>query len=214
MRIRAIGTAALASSLLVVTGCSGKSSGPDLFGGTDASTDSGTASDTGTTAADTPPPPRSALVIGIRTDLTTPDELDALHLEISQNGITQLENDFDIASHPLPTSLTICATDALCNNVVSGFLPPGKIVALDKSAPITITLVGLLGGHPITVRVARTTLVPNRVLALPLTIDAACVGQVSNQGKGVSSSCPADQSCIAGTCTTVDVDPSLLNDAP
>ena len=201
--------------VLSLCACSARTSGADLFG-SDASTEGGINYDSDGGAGDSsiPKAPRSAIVIGIRTDMKVPADFDSFHLEVSQNAIAQFTADFAIANNPLPTSLTICASDALCNGVVKGDLPPGKIVALDAAAKVTITLVGMSRGKATTVRVARTSLVANRVLALPLVMEDACRGQVDDKGSVITSSCPSDQSCVGGTCASLDVDPSTLADAP
>ena len=209
--------AAWIGSIVVLSlwGCSSKTSGADLFAN-DASTEGGINynSDGGVPDSSIPKAPRSAIVVGIRTDLKVPGDLEAYRLEVSQNGITQFTGDFTVADHPLPTSLTICATDALCNGVVNGDLSPGKIVALDATAKLTVTLVGLVKNKATTIRIARTSLLADRVLALPLIMEDACRGQVDDKGAVVVSSCPADQSCVSGACASIDIDPSTLADAP
>jgi hypothetical protein len=198
----------------LLAACSGTKSGTDLFEA-DASTSDGSpypsfdAGHDGAPAAD-----RSAIVLDVRTDMKIPGDLDAIHLEVTQAGAKQLSTDYPLGNpgQLLPASLTLCATDALCNGVEVGSLEPGKITVLDPTSSFEVTLIGQRRGQAITIRVVRTTLVPKRVVRLSISAEDACRGQLRVGPNGVSSSCSADQSCVGGACASNDVDASTLPD--
>lgn len=66
--------------------------------------------------------------------------------------------------------------------------------------PITIEATALRGGEVIVRRAVRTSFVRERSVVLVLALTHACAG----------IACGADESCSAGACETIDVDPSTL----
>jgi hypothetical protein len=194
--------------------CSGKTGGDDLFGDASSPADGGSTSSADDGGSSTSPNVSSAIVLDIRTDMKIPSDIDTVRIEISQNGTTQYASDFDLqTTYQLPASFTLCASDPLCAKVEQGVLPPGKIVILDPAALFIVRLIGLRRGQAVTLRAVRTSLPPTHAARLRLIAEAACRGQVVQQGQTITSSCTDDQSCVAGSCAPIDVDSSTLPEA-
>jgi hypothetical protein len=131
---------------------------------------------------------RPQIVVSINTDLTVPQEIDALLVDIDYRN-QRVET--------LSYSLVPDTRDAV--NL------PGTLVLTpkdDPALPVTICAKGRLSGTDVVTRCARLPFAKGRVLHLPLALGRACLFR----------SCADEQTCIDGRCVDPDIDPNGLAD--
>jgi len=125
------------------------------------------------------------IVVVVESDLSVPGELDAVRVDIMAGGQS--------------SSSTGDLTGA-------GALPLPRVLNLLHSGgplgPVEVRAVGRLGGAEVVSREARVFFIEGRTVVLRLELLRSCVG----------STCGADETCAAGGCRPVDVDPSELSD--
>jgi hypothetical protein len=143
-----------------------------------------------------------ALELIIATNLSTPDELDSIHLEVRQEiatgtwGAPIVSRDLRIPTDAvLPATFTIEAGES-------------------EHQGALVRVIGRRGGLPIVLSEVETRVPQNRVAALKVVLARACIGKLKADSSGiVASSCsdPA-QSCQpdTGQCASRLVDPASL----
>src|SRR5262245_59349984 len=138
----------------------------------------------------------TGVVIDLRTDLSSPDELDSVSLTLSSEGISQFSN----RERPWPVGPG------------KRYRLPGSFaVYADRPIKLDATVEGWLGAEPIVERKASLTLERGRVLKLNLALVRACtVGAAGGLSPG--DRCRAGQTCIEGSCLVVEVNGSRLPD--
>jgi hypothetical protein len=135
-------------------------------------------------------------MLSIQTDMNLPKDVDEIQIEISSNGSSIFNNTYT----PLGAGGTkVPAT--------LGILPGSN-----AGEQVDIRVIGLLAHTPVVLREAVTTVPADRMALLRMPMQWLCVGEVASTGPGAepASSCPANQTCIAGTCVDDSVDSSSL----
>src|SRR5438552_4380880 len=139
--------------------------------------------------------PLGELMLSFQSDMSLPKDVDSVRLLITQNGVVKFDNQYAVGPSP---SQTLPAT--------LGVLPPA-----DKGAPVRIQLSALQKGKARTLREVVTTVPGDRVALLRLPIEWLCDGTANEVSTGTyASSCPGEQSCLAGDCTSNNVDSAQL----
>lgn len=137
------------------------------------------------------PSMKGELMIVADTDLKPPGDFDTLRLEVRQGGVVLHALDYSLTTYTLPGSL----------GVVQG----------TRNDPVDVRAIAKKNGVPLLVVDVRTTVPPDRVVALPINLDAACLGMIVVKPDGsIQSTCPSGQTCNGGACVDVNVDPSTL----
>lgn len=128
--------------------------------------------------------PLTELIVAVDTDLSVPDEIDSIRIDVTGPG-GELRRATGVLEGEgrLPATLGIAHRGG----------PLG---------PIRVTVTGRLAGRDVIQRRARVEFVPERVVVLRLTLDAACIG----------IRCPEEQTCAGGNCRAQQVAPSELSD--
>lgn len=137
-------------------------------------------------------PQSGGLVIGLQTNLSLPDDIDTIELDVESSGKSLLSESFDFDSTP----------DIL--------LPAYFTVRAGPSAPIHVTVRATQGGVARTLRQITTMIPAGRVALLQVPIDWLCY-DVDGTGDEPYV-CSGDETCIAGECADSYVDPDSLPD--
>lgn len=163
------------------------------------------------------------LIVSVQTDLAVPKDINTLRIDVEQFGrrLARLDHEIRPFSRDgvyLPGSLGIVSgerDDPVTLRISSKKkFEPG--LTSDDAAP----------GSPIgefrTLREVVTKVPQHRVVALPITFEWLCWEDPSasnaerefftQEGDEVRSACPADSTCIAGTCRDNAVEESELED--
>lgn len=151
-------------------------------------------------------PKRGELVLYLQTDLSIPEDVSSLRVEVVKTGRVQFAQTYLIGPSPLlevPATLSIVAGD-------------------DPSEPVSIRILarqvapGADGddGVPRVLREIVTTVPPNRSALLPITLQWLCADEKSltvDDGE-VSNACGEGETCVAGSCEPQAIDSSTLAD--
>ena len=132
--------------------------------------------------------PRSAVVVGVRSELVPNSDFDEVRIDVSGAASSSLDLSFASAGDhtgDLPTSLRVD-------------LPDGA----DATAQIQVVVSALSAGKARVVRTATLTFAEGRTKLLPMAIGFSCVGV----------DCAAGNTCVAGQCVRSAVDAASLPD--
>lgn len=135
------------------------------------------------------------LILAVQTDMSVPEDVDKVRIEILSFGNVQFANDFAVGESGLQIPATL------------GILP-GK----DPSSPVTIRVISKQQDTVRTLREVVTTVPADRVATLRVPIQWLCDDTVEQEGKTVKSTCPAGETCVAGTCKKKELDSDNLPD--
>jgi hypothetical protein len=139
------------------------------------------------------PAPAGELIVAIDTDMSMPKDLDGLRIEVYQGGpggTLVFGDTFQVpADEHVPATLAIVAGS---NNTVD------------------IRVLGILGNEVKVLREAVTTVPTDRQATLRMPVAWLCYGEVDDSTGVAQSSCPNNQTCIAGSCQTTTVNSSTL----
>jgi hypothetical protein len=138
-----------------------------------------------------------SLMLAISTDMYVDKDVDRVDIVVQpENGPTQAT---PINLFPAQGGLFLPGTFAIVEGKTDGEFVRVRIIARQQS----------------TVRVVREVAVrlpKSRTAVLPMPIQWLCDGQVSPEGQLYGSSCPENETCIAGSCQPDAVDESNLAD--
>jgi hypothetical protein len=145
-------------------------------------------------------PPKGEIVVVLSSDMSPPRDFDVVHVRVTEldaagnDGREILDSDYSF-----PSSVTLPATG-------------GIIAGDDPAVRVHVQVVARQLGKARVLREVRTAIPQDRIAALPVTIQWLCAGDdyVVDSPQGVTSKCPKDQTCIAGSCKSMDVDPATL----
>jgi hypothetical protein len=131
------------------------------------------------------------LMLVIDTDMALPKDIDAIRVEVMSSGALVFGADytFGAGGAKLPATLAILS---------------GK----DPSEPVTLRVIGKQALRVRTVREAVTSVPTDRIAMVRLPIAWLCDGLVTDAG--ATTSCPSNETCVAGRCTASAVDASTL----
>jgi hypothetical protein len=150
---------------------------------------------------------RGELVLVLQTDLSVPKDVSSLRVEVLTSGRVQFAQSYLIGKAPLlemPGALSIVAGDNPTDPVSI------RILARQVSAGADADQ-----GVPRVLREIITTVPPNRTAMLPVTLQWLCADEKSvlaNASGDISTACAEGQTCVAGTCTTQEIDSATLPD--
>ncbi|HMJ56110.1 MAG TPA: SUMF1/EgtB/PvdO family nonheme iron enzyme [Polyangiaceae bacterium] len=133
---------------------------------------------------------KGELILALQTDMELPKDVDKIRIRVASYGSTIFSNDYQVG----PTELKIPATLALLAN-------PDH-----PSSPVTIQVMGFRKTKPRVMRETVTTIPLERIATLRVPIEWLCDESAHTVNEEVVSTCPTEETCIAGTCTE-----SLLN---
>lgn len=146
--------------------------------------------------------PAKGLMLALRTDMSIPDGVDSMRIEVLTNGVPKLENEYLLGPSPEKTSLP--GTLAL--------LPPS-----DPKLPVLIRVVArTVSGKAVIMREVTTTVPDDRLVMLPIGIQWLCWDSVTedatdkNDPKFKNTSCAEQETCIAGGCADKAIDSNTL----
>lgn len=146
--------------------------------------------------------PAKGLMLAIRTDMSIPEGVSSMRIEVLTNGVPKLLADYDLGPAPDKTSLP--GTLAL--------LPPA-----DPTLPVKIRVVArTLTGKATVMREVTTTVPNDRLVMLPIGIQWLCWDSViedkadPNNPTFRNTTCASDETCIAGGCAPQKVDSAAL----
>lgn len=146
--------------------------------------------------------PAKGLMLAIRTDMSIPEGVDSMRIEVLTNGVPKLENEYFLGPSPEKTSLP--GTLAL--------LPPS-----DPKLPVLIRVVArTVSGKAVIMREVTTTVPDDRLVMLPIGIQWLCWDSVTedaadkNDPKFQNKSCSEQETCIAGGCADKAIDSATL----
>jgi formylglycine-generating enzyme required for sulfatase activity len=129
---------------------------------------------------------KGELILALQTDMELPKDVDKIRIRVASYGSTVFSNDYQVG----PTELKIPATLALLAN-------PDH-----PSAPVTIQVMGFRQAKPRVMRETVTTIPAERVATLRVPIEWLCDDSARTESGEVVSTCPTEETCIAGTCMT------------
>ena len=137
--------------------------------------------------------PTGALEITLESDLSIPQDMDHVRLQVTQNGKSLLDVNSDIG----PGALLIPASF--------------EVKGTGNSAPVKIQGVGYKGGAARVERDAVTPIPSDHVGVLRLALNYLCVGTAQTGANGqVTSTCPGGMTCVQGACVTSTVPPASV----
>jgi len=127
--------------------------------------------------------PRTEIVVSVGSNLSVPGQLDQIHIGVVGPDMELREATATLGDGqpPLPRTLGLLHEEG----------PLG---------PLSIRVVGRMGGVDVVERRARTSFIEGRTLLLEMDLLASCLGTM----------CAASTTCTAGGCQPVDVDPETL----
>jgi formylglycine-generating enzyme required for sulfatase activity len=139
---------------------------------------------------------KGELILALQTDMELPKDVDKVRIRVASYGSTVFSNDYQVG----PTELKIPATLAL-------FANPDR-----PSAPVTIQVIGFRQAKPRVMRETVTTIPGERIATLRVPIEWLCDESARTDNGEVVSTCPSEETCIAGTCLASMVDSDELPD--
>lgn len=144
--------------------------------------------------------PASETMVILQTDLSLPKDVDKVTIEVLVRGDRRHFNTFEKLGNE--DSLKIPASIGLT-------LDDGT----DPSTPVTFRVTAFQLSKARVLREVVTTIPKDRLVALRLPIQWLCWDQVQSDAEGnPQTTCPENQTCIAGTCADKTVDPTTLDD--
>lgn len=147
--------------------------------------------------------PKGELMIVVDTDVAAGANFDKFEINITNNNYTASFNEFGSAG--LPHNFP--ATFAIVNDGSLGAPLHLRVYAGLQGAGLTRV------GAPLILREVVTTLPTDRVVALRLRLEWACVGNAYDKGGAdhyVESRCTEGTTCIAGSCVDWAIDSATL----
>ncbi|HMI83932.1 MAG TPA: SUMF1/EgtB/PvdO family nonheme iron enzyme [Polyangiaceae bacterium] len=139
---------------------------------------------------------KGELILALQTDMELPKDVDKVRIRVASYGSTIFSNDYQVG----PSELKIPATLALIAN-------PDH-----PSAPVTIQVMGFRQAKARVMRETVTTIPVERIASLRIPIEWLCDDSARTDNGEVVSTCPTEQTCIAGTCAESFVDSDELPD--
>jgi formylglycine-generating enzyme required for sulfatase activity len=139
---------------------------------------------------------KGELILALQTDMELPKDVDKVRIRVASYGATVFSNDYQVG----PTELKIPATLGLLAN-------PDH-----PSAPVTIQVMGFRQSKPRVMRETVTTIPAERIATLRVPIEWLCDDSARTENGEVVSTCPTEETCVAGTCTASFVDSEDLPD--
>ena len=146
--------------------------------------------------------PAKGLMLALRTDMSIPQGVSSMRIEVLTNGVPKLANEYFLGPAPDKTSL------------------PGTLALLPPSDPKLPVLIRVIArteqGKAVVLREVTTTVPDDRLVMLPIGIQWLCwdsvVEDASNptEPKFSNKECDPDKTCIAGSCQTKQVDSATL----
>ncbi len=139
--------------------------------------------------------PATQLLVWVGSDLIVDSELPRIELSITDAAGSQVfsQQSFKLFPTPRPAAFTLPLS--------FGVVPIND----DDTRRVRVILrAAVQGDRPREIELtAITGFLPHRKLVLPMYLERACVGVLS---------CPDGQTCVHGTCTNANVEPSTLHD--
>lgn len=144
----------------------------------------------------------SELMIAVQTDLSLPEDIDTIQLEVLRGNEVRFQNFFEKlgtseASARLPLTLGAYTED-------------------EPGVAVRVRAVARAGGQQGAVRILReveTTIPEERVALLRVPLHFLCDGSGVQQGFDVKNTvCAEGETCVAGACAKIGVDSSALPD--
>lgn len=135
--------------------------------------------------------PPSQVIVRLATDLSTPDELDAIRLQL-------LDHDGDIATDRVLGGLDVPGDRRFHEIGTFGVVPLDG----DATRRFEVVAVAMLGGRELFRTRARTGFVRGRTIRLDVYVPELCLT--------VAPTCRPDETCGAPGCVSPDVDPASL----
>lgn len=146
--------------------------------------------------------PAKGLMLAIRTDMSIPEDVSSMRIEVLTNGVPKLLNEYDLG--PAPDKTTLPGTLAL--------LPPS-----DPKLPVKVRIIARTKSGAATILREVTTTVPNdRLVMLPIGIQWLCWDSVTEDKSDptkptfANKTCGDKETCIAGACASQIVDSTKL----
>jgi hypothetical protein len=139
---------------------------------------------------------KGQLVIAFQTDMTIPDDVDEIRVQVSLQGVVR--HDVTYAVGPAPERNPLPATLAV-------------IEGSDPSVPVTVRLIGLSAGKPHVIRKAITTVPTDRIALLQMPVQWLCWGDVTETDLDVFEDACGEKTCVAGECVEPTVDQKSLD---
>jgi len=148
-------------------------------------------------------PPPGQLMLVFNTDMKLPDDVSSVVLEVTSFGSTIFSNEYQVGAGKLLMPSTF-----------------GIVVGEDPSTPVRVRLIGFQGSAPRVLREVVTTVPEDRIAMLRMPIQWLCEGTAVSDGSGIdpkdpagiTTTCGDEETCLAGTCASADVDSSTLPD--
>lgn len=147
------------------------------------------------------PRPLGQLVISIQTDMSLPEQIDTIRVQVSVRGFRYLDQEYAVGTSE---ETRIPATLAL-------------VAGSDPSTPVTIRVMGRRKGVWRTFREAITTVPSDRTASLRMPIQWLCDGSARTMPSAddptraeVRSTCDDEHSCVAGRCVPSPIEMTAL----
>ncbi|AUX41846.1 hypothetical protein SOCE26_032710 [Sorangium cellulosum] len=147
--------------------------------------------------------PPDEIVVAVPTDLSLPDDLDTLQIQVFEGGRPRFS----------------AAYERLGEDDAGTLLPAtiGFYSATGGDDPLRIQVTGRTGGELGAVRILReaaTRIPKNRIVLLAMPLNFLCDGSGRDDGEGgvENARCGEGQTCVAGACASSEVDSSALPD--
>lgn len=138
------------------------------------------------------------LVLVVQTDMSLPEDINMVQIEISENGITKYKQDFDKIG---PGQFTLPATLGLVDSEDE----PGASVTIRASG----WKVSADGGEVLVMREVVTQVPEERVATLHLPLHYLCRGSANTTNKllkEAESRCGDGNTCVGGSCVPSALD--------
>lgn len=137
---------------------------------------------------------KGELIVALQTDMSIPKDVDKVRIRVASFGNTLFSNDYEVG----PSGLKIPATLGLLPN------------ADHPSSPVTIQVIGFRGTKARVFRETITTIPPGRLATMRMPIEWLCDESAKEADGEVLSTCPTEQTCMAGKCVPSAVDSKSL----
>lgn len=138
---------------------------------------------------------KGQLVIAFQTDMTVPDDVDQIRVQVSLQGVVRHDVTYDVGPaperNPLPATLAV-------------------IEGSDPSIPVTVRLIGVQKGKAHVLRKAVTTVPTDRIALLQMPVQWLCWDDVVETGLDEFSDSCGEQTCVAGSCVDPLIDAKTL----
>ena len=140
---------------------------------------------------------RGELMLAMQTDLELPKDVDTVRIEVTAYGKSLFAQNYAVG----PGGVKIPATLGIVGDPSS----PGS--------PIEVRVIASQAGTYRVLRDVTTTVPPDRTAILRMPLAWLCWNQVTADSTNTAqSTCPADQTCIAGECVANALDSTELAD--